>query len=165
MVYILQVIFFYRLHALGFSFVVEPDLFLVHAPHARSDSWRRTFYGQAGANIPSPQAAGAHSERFTSILEQYRIARTEIDEESSKRTYPTQGWHRAGMSRKFLLGSSNRARLGSWSMEGATKLRELGGAFKACGNVMEDAMRHATLSSMHALWYEYHPKAVNVVAR
>lgn len=164
MVYVLQVIFFYQLHALGFSFTVEPDLFLVHAPHARSDSWRGTFGAQARAK-PSAQPPGVRSERFTSILEQYKIAKTEIDEEAWKRRYPTQGRHRADMPRRFLLGSSNRARLGSWSVEGAAKLRELGGAFRACGEVVEDAMRHAVFSSMHALWYKYHPKGVDVVAR
>lgn len=161
---IVQVIFFYRLHALGFSFTVEPDLFLVHAPHARSESWRRTFGRQARA-AASPQAAGVQSERFTSILERYRSAKAEIDAEALNKRQPARGFHRADMARRLLLGSSNRARLGFWSMGGATRLKELGGAFRTCSHVMEDAMRHALFSSMHALWYEYHPKGVDVVAR
>lgn len=143
---------------------MEPDLFLVHAPHARSDSWHRTFGRQAGA-ASSPRAAGGHSERFTSILEQYRVAKAEIDAEALERRHPTQSYRRADVTRRFLLGSSNRARLGSWSSEGAKKLMELGGAFRTCSDVMKDAMQHALLSSMHALWYDYHPKGVRVVDR
>ncbi len=159
-----QVIFFYRLHALGFSFTVEPDLFLVHAPHKRSDSWCRTFGRQARA-VPSPTDTGDHSKRFTAILERYQIAKAEIDAEAVARRQPRRDGHREAIMRR--LGSPHRTRLGSWSAGGMARLGELGHALRTakCYDVKEDAIRHALFSTMHALWYNYYPKGVVVVAR
>lgn len=147
---ILQVIFFYRLHALGFSFTVEPGLFLVHAPHLPSDSWRRTF-GRDAAVMP----AGSHSERFTAILEQYELVKAEIGLEVAERRNPRQrrGWG------KML----NKKTLGSWSAEGVARLGEFQCATQTL--VRTDLMRHALFSSLHALWYEYQPRNVDTVTR
>lgn len=146
---------------------MEPDLFLVHAPHERSESWRRTF-GRDAVTAPSLPAWTPHSERFAAILDQYRVAKAEVDVEASERRHPRQGRRRSCRTMKgSLLGTSNRNVLGSWSAEGRAKLREHGGAFATavCSEVLRDTLRHALLSSMHALWYEYHPKSVDVVAR
>lgn len=161
-----QVIFFYRLHALGFSFTVEPDLFLVHAPHKRSDSWCNTFGHQAGAT-PSSPVTGHHSKRFAAILELYEIAKAEIEAEAVARRLPRRDGHREGTVRRLLLGSSHRTRLGSWRADGVARLGELGGAFRTARycDVEADAIRHALFTSMHALWYDYYPKGVVVVAR
>ncbi|CAM9916290.1 unnamed protein product [Scytosiphon promiscuus] len=153
-----KVIFFYRLHALGFSFVVSPDLYLVHAPHERSNCWRRTF-GREAVVASSSAAGGPRSERFAAILDLYRVAKEEIEAEASQRKDPQQGLSRRGGTARRLL-SLNRDRLGCWRAEGPTKLCEYGDA-----NVVRDAMRHALLSSLHALWYEYRPKRIDVVAR
>lgn len=164
---VFQVIFFYRLHALGFSFTVEPDLFLVHAPHKRSDSWCRTFGRQARPTIPSPPDTEDHSKRFTTILERYAIAKAEIDAEAVARRQPRGDGHREATMRRLLLGSPHRTRLGSWSADGMARLGELGHALRTAKyyDVKEDAVRHALFSTMHALWYNYYPKGVVVVAR
>lgn len=155
---IFEVIFFYRLHTLGFSFIVSPELFLVHAPHERSDSWRRTFGREAVIPSSSP-SKGPHSDRFAAILDLYRVAKEEIDAVALQRRGSQQFLPHCGDKARRLLSLSSD-RLGCWRAEGPTKLCEYGG-----GDVMRDAIRQALLSSLHALWYEYHPKRIDVVTR
>ncbi|CAM9740232.1 unnamed protein product, partial [Hapterophycus canaliculatus] len=153
-----KVIFFYRLHALGFSFIVDPELFLIHAPHGRSDSWRRTF-GSEAFIASSPPARGPHSKRFAAILHLYRVAKEEIEAQALQRRESLQVIpSRRGSASRLL--SLKRDRLGCWRAEGPTKLGEFGDR-----NGMQDAVRHALMSSLHALWYEYHPKRIDVTAR
>ncbi|CAM9624252.1 unnamed protein product [Ectocarpus sp. 12 AP-2014] len=157
-----KVIFFYGLHSLGFSFTVEHGLFLVHAPHERSESWRRTFDREAVAELSLP-AKGHHSERFAAILEQYKVAKGEINAEASQRRHPPRG---GGTKRRFSLGLK-KSQLGRWPVGAGPKLGKcsVGVTRTAFTDALRDAMRHALWASLHALWYEYHPKRIDVVAR
>lgn len=137
---------------------MDPDLFLVHAPHEHSDSWRRTFGSEAFGASSSP-TRGPRSERFAAILDLYRVAKEEIDAHALQRRDPQQVPPRRDGSARRLL-SLSWGRLGSWHAEGPTKPGEYGE-----GNSMRDAIRHALMSSLHALWYEYYPKRIEVVAR
>lgn len=158
----IQVIFFYRLHSLGFSFTVEHGLFLVHAPHERSESWRRTFDREAAAKLSLP-AKGHHSERFAAILEQYQVAKEEINAKALQRRHPPRG----GSTKRRLSLGLKKNQLGRWPVGAGTKLGKCSGGVTrtACTDALRDVMRHALWASMHALWYEYHPKRIDVVAR
>lgn len=163
----IQVIFFYRLHSLGFSFTVEHGLFLVHAPHERSESWRRTFdrrtFDRESVAELSLPAKGHHSERFAAILEQYKVAKEEVNAEALQRRHPPRG---GSTKRRFSLGLK-KSQLGHWPVGAGPKLGKcsVGVTTTACTDGLRDAMRHALWASVHALWYEYHPKRIDVVAR
>lgn len=148
-----QVIFFYRLHALGFSFTVEPDLFLVHAPHLPSESWQSTLGCDAGVT-----AGRGYSERFAAVLDLYNMAKTEIDVKAEERRRS-----RTARGDAITTLPTKTKALGRWSKEGALKIRDLRSAMQAPTCTGE--MRHALWSSMHTLWYEYHLKRVEVVKR
>lgn len=149
--------------------MVDPELFLVHSPHLPSDSWDRTF-GQLASSSPSAAPmSGTQSERFAAILSQYKVAKVDIDAETMERRCPAQTHGRGGRRNNKLL-RLKRKTLGRWSSEGAR--REACRLYYGNDVVMNantamrtDWMRHALSSTMHALWYEYHPKPVVVVTR
>lgn len=144
---------------------MDPKLFLVHSPHLPSDSWDRTFGHLAS---PATPLSGTHSERFAAILGRYEAAKIEIDAEAADRRCPeTHG--RGVRNRKSLQLKRNT--LGLWSSTsstGATRVRRLYTSSDDATRpkaMRTERMTHALRSTIHALWYEYHPKAVGVVAR
>ncbi|CAM9139585.1 unnamed protein product [Discosporangium mesarthrocarpum] len=146
-----KVIFFFHLYALGFRFTVHPDLYLVHFPHAKSESWRRTFEDGQG--------------RLADILALYAHARAEIVSELTLKAPPPTGGLGLG---KGWGGGKKRCRkygptrgLGYWSEEGQRRLRSLSGT----DDGQPKGVRQALLANMHVVWFKYEPKPVKVIHR
>lgn len=143
------VILSYSLASLGFTFIVQPELFLVHLPHPPSESWRATFGSTASSGTQL-------STRFDAILDIYAKAKGEIDVQPPKSTY----------SKGFGIGMDSpghRYEMGPWSVEGESKIRALRRGMGV--GTLSGSRRRGLPSNMYELWHDYKPKALRVVER